>query len=159
MTKADAKELIKRLRVIFARFGYPRSIQMDNARVFDCAELKSYARQRNIELLFSTPYWPQENGEVERQNRSLKKRLIISQTERRDWKEELQNYLLMYRSSPHTTTDKSPGELMFGGRILRDKLPQIELPMEIDESVQDKDKEKKEKGKVVGSKIMNAICV
>ena len=99
--------------------------------------------------MFSTSYWPQENGEVERQNRSLKKRLQISQIECHDWKEDLQNYLLMYRSSPHTSTGKSPAALMFGGRIMRDKIPQIEFPMEIDEEMQEKDKEKKERGKVV----------
>ena len=57
------------------------------------------------------------------------------------------DYLLCYRSTKHPTTGKSPAELMFGGRIMRDKLPQWGMPMEADEEVIEKDKEMKEKGK------------
>lgn len=42
---------------------------------------------------------------------------------------------------------------MFDGRIMRDKLPQTGLPVEVDNSVQEIDKEKKYKRKVVGTVI------
>lgn len=91
-------------------------------------------------------YWPQENGEVERQNKSLVKRLKISQAESRDWKLDLLDFLLMYRSTSHSTTGRSPAELLFG-RIIKDKLPQIGQPLILDEEMRDKDKIMKEKGK------------
>lgn len=92
------------------------------------------------------------NGEVERQNRSLLKRLIISQNEKGNWREDLNKYLHMYRATPHSTTLKSPAELMFN-RNIRDKLPTIKQPLELlDGEVRDRDKIMKEKGKIYGDK-------
>lgn len=146
MSKIDATEAIKRLKVICARFGYPYSITLDNGRQFIAEEFRSFCTEYNVKLIYTAPYWPQQNGEVERQNRSLLKRLIISQNTGKEWKTDLTEYLLMYRSTPHSTTNKTPAELMFG-RNIRDKIPQITQPLEVDEEVLDRDKEKKEKGK------------
>ena len=53
----------------------------------------------------------------------------------------------MYRATPHSTTQKSPSELMFG-RTIRDKVPGINQHFEVDEELRDCDKERKEKGRV-----------
>lgn len=100
----DSCETIKCLRQIFARFGFPETMKADNARQFTSDEFLSYCRENNIARGETIPYWPQQNGEVERQNRSILKRLIISQNENRDWKRDLQEYLHMYRATPHSTT-------------------------------------------------------
>ena len=96
----------------------------------------------------STPLWPQANGEVERQNRSLLKAMRVAHSEGRDWRKELQKFLLGYRSTPHTTTGVSPPKLLFGGEI-RSKLPGVEeLGSASNESeVLDRDRERKQKGK------------
>lgn len=146
MRKIDSAETIKRLRVIFARFGSPTSMTADNGRQFISDEFRSFCSEKNIELNSTIPYWPQQNGEVERQNRSILKRVTISQNEGRDWKKDLLDYLVMYRSTIHSTTLKTPSELMFG-RTIRDKLPTIEQPLEADREVSDQDKLSKEKGK------------
>lgn len=109
-------------------------------------EFKRYCRTNNIKLITTTPYWPQQNGEVERQNRSLLKRLSICQSEKGNWQEDLHKYLLMYRSTPHSTTLKSPAELMFN-RNIRDKLPSIETDVGADSELRDRDAEMKWKGK------------
>lgn len=147
--KIDSKETIKRLRIIFARFGIPLSITADNGRQFISEEFKSYCNHNGIKLISTTPYWPQMNGEVERQNRSIVKRLKISQSIDRNWQDDLQDFLIMYRSTPHSTTLKTPAELMFG-RNIRDKLPSIKTPLERDEELADRDKEKKEKEREYG---------
>ena len=72
-----------------------------------------------------TPLWPQANGEVERQNRSLLKRIKIAQIEKKDWKKEIESFLMMYGTTPHHTTGVSPAELMFR-RKLRTRIPGIE---------------------------------
>ena len=91
--------------------------------------------------------WPQANGEVERQNRSLIKRLKISQIEKKDWKEELSEYLIMYRTTPHSTTGISPAELLFKRKI-RTRLPEIDYYDYDDLEVRDRDKESKQKSKI-----------
>lgn len=96
------------------------------------------------------PYWPQSNGEVERQNRSILKRLRIAQELGQDWRKELYLYLLTYHSSKHPTTGKSPGEVMFGRRI-KSKLPTLSSFQE-DPEVRERDALVKEKGKQYADK-------
>lgn len=155
MKKITADETIKRLRVGFARFGRPNTITADNGRQLVSEELKNYCRENGIHLNYTTPYWPQQNGEVERQNRSILKRLIISQNTHQDWQKELQDFLLMYRSTPHSTTQRTPSELMFG-RTIVDKLPHINEPIVVDEELRDRDKIEKEKGKQYADKRRHA---
>lgn len=155
MTKIDSRETIKRLEVIFARFGLPLSITADNGRQFVSEEFRDFCKTHNIELISTIPYWPQMNGEVERQNRSILKRLVISQTTKSDWRNDLNKYLLMYRSTPHSTTQKTPAQMLFG-RNIRDKVPGIHQPMEIDEETADRDREKKEKEKQYADARRNA---
>ena len=38
-------------------------------------------------------------------NKSLKKAIRVATIERKNWKEELYNFLSNYRATPHTTTD------------------------------------------------------
>lgn len=155
MTKTDSTETIKRLSIIFARFGLPISITADNGRQFVSEEFRNYCETYNMQLVSTTPYWPQMNGEVERQNRSILKRLVISQTNQTDWRSELNKYLLMYRSTPHSTTQKTPAQMMFG-RNIRDQIPNIHQSREIDEETADKDKEKKEKERLYADDRRNA---
>lgn len=148
-------QIIKILKEIFSRLGYPISITADNGRQFISEEFKTYCQECNITLFYSVPYWPQQNGEVERQNRDILKRLKISQLEKRDLKESLWEYLMMYNSTPHSVTGKTPAELFFK-RQNRDKIPTIyDLDgsnQEDDSEVRDKDKQEKEKGKEYGDR-------
>lgn len=145
--RTDAELTIQKLKKIFARFGMPLSMQADNGPPFNSQEFKTFCVDNNIRLNNGIPYWPQQNGEVERQNRSLLKRLKISQLEKRNWQDDLEDYLLMYRSTKHSTTMMSPAEMMFN-RNIRDKLPSIrEAKLNDDEAIRDRDTEMKEKGK------------
>ncbi|XP_055633121.1 uncharacterized protein K02A2.6-like [Toxorhynchites rutilus septentrionalis] len=77
--KITASETSERLERIFVRLGYPQTITLVYGRQFISTEFETYCKRRGIHLNNTTPYWPQENGLVERQNRSLVKRLKISQ--------------------------------------------------------------------------------
>lgn len=107
----DAFETIKRLQCIFARFGFPDSITADNGPPFNSQNFRQYCETNKIQLRNTTPYSPEQNGLVERQNRSILKCLKICQIQKGDWLEELQKYLLMYRLSPHAGLLKSTAEL------------------------------------------------
>ena len=145
MKEITSKSTIRELCKIFSLFGNPITITADNGRQFVSNEFSGYCKTEGIILNTTIPYWPQQNGEVERQNRSLLKRIRISHAEGSDWEEEMDRYLMMYRSILHSTTGKSPSELMFG-RNIRDKLPSWEKRFE-DEEMRDRDREQKDKGK------------
>lgn len=125
MTRITAQETIKHLTRIFRTWGPPRTITLDNAKQFVSTEFKEYCTTKGIHLNHTSPYWPQANGEVERQNRSLLKRMKIAHAIHDDWKAELDHFLDLYNNTPHTITGKAPSELL-QGRKLRSKLPQIE---------------------------------
>ena len=70
-----------------------------------------------VEHCYTTPLWPRANGEVERQHRSLLKSIRAAHAEGKDWKEELNKFLLAHRSTPHSTSGSSPAELLFKRKI------------------------------------------
>ena len=108
-----------------------------------------------FEHLKVTVRWAQANGEVERQNQSLLKRIRIAQAERKDWKQELETYLMASRALPHAITEQSPAELLFG-RKMRTKLPDIGRPHHENLEVRDHDQEMKAKAKTLMDATRNA---
>ena len=147
LTKISSSVVIEALREIFARWGIPEKMISDNGRQFTSEEFENYCATEGIALRHSTPYWPRMNGEVERQNRSLKKILQISYEKGTDWWADVQSFLSMQRNTPHSTTGRAPAELMMK-RLLRDKVPSAqELEGDRDEDLFDKDQTSKERGK------------
>jgi transposase InsO family protein len=88
-TLATANNVIKALEPIFARYGYPSSIKTDNGPQFVSEPFETYLKQNGIGHRKTTPYWPQANGEVERQNRSLLKAMKIAKSQGNDWRQEI----------------------------------------------------------------------
>lgn len=153
MRDITANSTINVLQETFSRLGYPSSMNADNGGQLISQELIKYCEEGGIILHHTIPYWPQQNGEVERQNRDLLKRIRISYALKKNWKKELLDYMMMYNSTPHTSTGKTPSELFFG-RQFRDKLPNLGdiENNELDGEVRDKDKLMKEKGKDYGDR-------
>ena len=114
---------------IFQTHGIPESVRSDNGPPFSSAEFEGFLDYLGIVHLKGIPYWPQSNGEVERCNKTLLKVIRIASLEGKDWKKALQNFLFQYRTTPHTITGLSPGELLMGRR-LNDKLPKVTIPSE-----------------------------
>ena len=57
------------------------SVKADNCLQFVSDHFRKYLEKNGIEHRRATPLWPQANGEIERQNRSILKRLPIAQAE------------------------------------------------------------------------------
>ena len=146
MKSTTAEKTVKYLKEVFSVYGLPLSITTDNGPQFISDTFAEYMRENGIQHRRITPLWPQANGQVERQNRSFMKRIRIAHSEGKNWREEINTYLMMYRSSPHSVTGISPAELMFG-RKMRTKIPQISDFTSDDIEVRDRDSEEKEKGK------------
>jgi len=150
-----SEKLVSILRKWFLTHGLPLSLRTDNASSFVCEHFENYLQSQGIEHRRNTPLWPQANGEVERQNRSILKRLRISQSQNRNWRLDLDDYLIMYRSTPHSVTGMSPAEMLFGRKI-RTCVPEINTYRREDSEIRDRDSEKKGKGKVYSDAKRNA---
>ena len=121
-TKASI--VIPKLDRIFSVHGIPKIVMSDNGPPFSSAEFARYASTLGFTHQFSTPYWPQANGEVERFIQCLGKAFQIAVSEGKVWKQELQRYLFQYRITPHSITGVAPCELLFN-RKLRGKIPSL----------------------------------
>ncbi|KAJ8034491.1 hypothetical protein HOLleu_21353 [Holothuria leucospilota] len=119
-----SQTIINWLNHVFSSHGYPKSITCDNGAQFVSKEFCTYLSDHGIHHRRVTPYWPQANGQVERMNKVFLKLIRASVVEGKDWRKELTNFLLIYRSSPHITTGLSPAEMLFK-RQIRTKLPQV----------------------------------
>ena len=58
---------------MFARFGVPFSLRTENGPQFVPEEFESFLQADGVEHCSMTPLWPQANGKVARQSRSLLK--------------------------------------------------------------------------------------
>ena len=139
MRSTVASKVISSLEEIFERHGLHESFTSDNGPQFVATEVTEYMEQQGIRHHRVTTKWPQANGEVERQNSSLLKRLQIAHAEKKARKKELNLYLAAYRCLPHSTTGVSPAELLFGRKI-RTKLPELS-DVHVQQEVRDRDHE------------------
>ena len=104
--------------------GIPNEVITDNGPPFNSHDFNRYMSLLGIKFNPSTPLWPQGNSEVERFNQPIGKAIRAACVENKNWKQEIQRFLLNYRSTPHTTTKISPAELLYN-RAIKGKLPRI----------------------------------
>ena len=113
-------------------FGAPRRVLSDNGSQFLSAIFRAYAQSNGIRNLYSTPYYPQGNGQIERVHRYLKQRLtLIGCGLGRDWHNaprmvlddgrdlmEWDDFLPIiqhsYNSVPNSVTRMSANKIVFG---------------------------------------------
>ena len=93
--------MIPKLDKIFAVHGIPKTLKSDNGPPFNGEEYKRYLNTPGITPEFSIPLWPQGNSSVERFMQPLGKALKTAKIEGRPWKQELNRFLLQYRTTPH----------------------------------------------------------
>ena len=104
--------------------GIPRKIKTDNGPPFSGIEFKQFCDFFGIIHEKITPLWPQANGQVENFNKNLKKVIKTAINSSTDWKFELNAFLRAYRNTPHSSTNKSPAQLLFINNITS-RLPYI----------------------------------
>ena len=108
--------IIGSLGRIFCTHGLLQSSKTDDGPQFTSEEFGSFLKTNGIQHRTPTPLWPQANGEVERQNRSLLEALKIAQAEKKNLKVEMRKFLTAYRTTPHSSTGVSPAKLLFNKR-------------------------------------------
>ena len=67
-----------------------------------------------------TLYWPIANGEVESFNITLGKAIKCAHVQEKKWKDELDKFLLEYRSTPHSVTQCALSYIMFSHKFKTD---------------------------------------
>lgn len=125
VTTTSAGATIPKLHNIFATFGVPRVVKSDNGPPFNGSEFKRFSDIMGFHHRKVTPLWPQANGEVERFVKTLKKAVKAAKAVGKNWRKEINIFLMSYRNTPHTTTGVAPSMLMFK-RVSRNKLPSVD---------------------------------
>ncbi|XP_075633752.1 uncharacterized protein LOC142606254 [Castanea sativa] len=104
---------------IITRFGIPYTLISDNDLQFDNKAFRRYYCDLGITNRYSTPTYPQENGQVEAVNKviviGLKKRL--DDTKGR-WVEELPHVLWTYRITPRRSTRETTYSMTYGAEAV-----------------------------------------
>ncbi|CAB4039796.1 PREDICTED: uncharacterized protein K02A2.6-like [Paramuricea clavata] len=113
VSSTSAKSTILKLERIFATHGIPKS-----------HEFSLYLKELGIKHKPNSTLWPQGNGQAENFMKPLVKAVKSAHHENKDWKCEMFKFLLYYRATPHSTTGKSPSELLYNCKI-QTKLPQV----------------------------------
>ena len=101
----------------FLRHGPPKTIQSDNGSQFTSSLMREFLKMNNVTHNLSTPYHPQTNGLVERQNRTMLALLKGFCLEKQaDWPTHLQKAVFSYNSLVHATTGVTPNLLFTGSQ-------------------------------------------
>ena len=109
---------IDALRLLFSRFGVPKTIVSDNGTQFTSKEFEEFSKALSIEHLTIAIYHPRSNGLAERFVDTFKRALKKNQGTDTDEK-SLEKFLSVYRITlnPNTNAGLSPAELMFARKI------------------------------------------
>ena len=116
-----SKIIIQGLIAPFARYGIPKGLWIVNSPNLVANEIDDYLKEIRVEHRHTTSLWPRANGEVEWQNMTPFKAIRAARAEGKNWREELNKFLLPNRFTPYSTTRKSPAELLFR-RVLNSKM-------------------------------------
>ncbi|XP_026546054.1 uncharacterized protein K02A2.6-like [Notechis scutatus] len=107
--------ITKALTRLFVTHGLPDTLVSDNGPQFTSCEFEIFAANLGIRHALTAPFHPASNGMAERAVRSVKE--ALERFGPIDWHSKLSRYLLTQHSTPCTTTNKSPAELLMGRRL------------------------------------------
>ena len=109
----DVKRFIQ--KNIVTRFGVPHTLISNNGLQFDSKNFRKYYSDMGIKNRYSTPAYPQGNGQAEAVNKiivsGLKKRLDDAKGR---WVEELPHILWTYRTTPCRSTEETLFSMIYG---------------------------------------------
>ena len=100
---------------VILKYGTPKCILTDNGTHFTASMMSELFKKIGVTHLYSTPYHPITNGQIERYNATMDSKIAaLSNEKRTDWDEQLPFVTFNYNTNIHTTTGQVPFELMYG---------------------------------------------
>lgn len=120
MNGTSATSTLDKLRTCISAYGIMDNLVSDNGPPFQSAEFKEFVKANGINHIFSPPYHPSSNGQVENMVGTFKTSLLKQvlhdnyKGPKRSLQHKLSCFLFSYRNTPHSTTGKTPAELFLG---------------------------------------------
>ena len=121
LEQLTSEYVVGKMKNIFARWGIPEEMISDNGTQFNSDTFRQFAVKYGFRQTFSSPHYPQSNGEAESAVK-IAKRLL-----RQD---DVFTAIMEYRATPIEATGLSPAEMMMGRKIrtLLPTLPKLLKP-------------------------------
>ncbi|CAF4754043.1 unnamed protein product, partial [Rotaria sp. Silwood2] len=102
---------------IITKFGTPRCILTDNGTHFTSSLTNELFKCIGTTHLYSTPYHPQTNGQVERYNSTMDAKIAaLSNLHKTDWDDQLPFVTFNYNKLIHSSTKQVPFQMMYRQR-------------------------------------------
>lgn len=120
--KTTSTVMIKHLRRTIAQHGLPTYLVTDNGPQFTSEEFENFCKMNYISHRLVSVFHPRSNGQAEAAVKHFKYNMKKIASDVTDT--TLQRFIFAYRTTPHTTTGKTPASLLYG-RELRTHLAAI----------------------------------
>ena len=100
---------------IISKFGTPHCILTDNGTHFTSSLTNALLKEIGATHLYSTPYHPETNGQIERFNSTMDAKIAtLTNAQKTNWDEQLAFVTFNYNTSIHSSTKQIPFEMMYG---------------------------------------------
>ena len=100
---------------IICRHGHPQRIISDQGSAFTSREMAAAMESWKVNHVFATPEHPQTSGLVERGNSTLALAIAAYvNTNHNDWDDHLGAAIFAINSAQHSTTERTPFEMVYG---------------------------------------------
>ena len=111
VSSTSSQQAIRVLRQVFSCHGLPEVLVSDNGTAFTSTEFQTFVQRNGFRHIRSAPYHPATNGLAERAVQTVKNALRKASGDNDTC---LSRFLFQYRLAPHSTTGRSPAELLLG---------------------------------------------
>lgn len=123
----SAAAVLPHLDRVFATHGFPETAKTDGGPPFNGHEFEMYMKWTGVKHRKVSPDDPEANGLAENFMKAVGKVYHIAKIEGKSYRQELYKFLRQYRSTPHSTTDRAPAELLFNRKVNL-RLPTVQKP-------------------------------